>query len=87
MAIEAIVRVSFQSDTSANQAVNNALVGHAQNDTGPGPFQRRGTAAFTCNDADDVSVAQSLVNLSQALVDHATSVDFVGITLVRSEGH
>ncbi len=83
MAVDAIVRVSFQSNVLANQAANNAMVGHAQAATGGGPFERVGTAAYSCSNADELQVAQALAQLGQALVMHAPDIDFVGVTLVR----
>lgn len=84
MAINAIVRVSFQSSTNANQATNNALLGHAQNPTGSGPFARVGTAVYTCNGAAELPVAQALASLGQALVTYADGIDFVSVTIVRT---
>ena len=83
MAIDAIIRVSFQSSTQANQAANNALVGHTQNSTGSGPFERVGTAVYSCVNANDAAVAQALADLGSALVTYNTNIDFVAITLIR----
>ena len=83
MAVDAIVRVSFQTNVQANQAANSALVGHTQNAQGTGPFTRVGTAAYGCNGANDVDVTASLAALGAALAQFATYVDFVSISLVR----
>jgi hypothetical protein len=83
MPVDAIVRVSFQSSTPANQAANSALVGHAQNATGHGPFAKVNTACYTCSDANEVAVAAALAQLGQALVNYAAVIDFVSISLVR----
>jgi len=83
MPVDAIVRVSFQTNVQANQAANNALVGHTQNATGPGPFERVGTAAYACSNAADAAVGASIASLGQALQQHATTVDFVSISLIR----
>ena len=84
MAIDAIVRVSFQSSVQANQAANNALVGHTQDATGSGPFSRVGTAAYTCHGAQELPVAQALASLGQALVTHASAIDYVNVSVVRT---
>jgi hypothetical protein len=83
MAVDAIVRVSFQTNVPANQAANTALVGHAQNAQGPGPFTRVGTAAYSCNAGADADVMAALAALGQALAAHAATVDFVSVSLVR----
>ena len=83
MAVDAIVRVSFQTNIPANQAANYALVGHTQNTNGPGPFVRVGTAAFSCNAGSDADVMNALAALGQALAAHSATVDFVSVSLVR----
>jgi hypothetical protein len=83
MPIDSIVRVSFQSSVLANQAANNALVGHPQNPTGPGPFTKIGTAVYSCTDAGELLVATALAQLGQALATHAADIDFVSITMAR----
>src|SRR5947209_2927214 len=83
MPFDSIVRVSFQSSVQANQAANNALVGDPQAATGPGPFARVGTAAFSCSGASEVAVATALAQLGAALEAHAAVLDFVAVTLVR----
>jgi len=83
MAVDAIVRVSFQSNVQANQAANMALVGHVQNSRGVGPFVRVGTAVFSCSNAAELPVATSLATLGEALRTYAESIDFVSITMAR----
>jgi hypothetical protein len=83
MAVDAIVRISFQSNVYANQATNQALVGHAQNASGSGPFTRVGTAAYSVNGGADVAVGRALAELGQTLSTFATDLDFAAITLVR----
>ena len=84
MAINSIVRVSFQSNVHANQSANNALVGHTQNSTGSGPYERVGTAVYSCCGATELSVAQALAGLGQTLSTYAADMDFVSITVVRT---
>lgn len=83
MPFDAIIKVSFNSDVRANQAVNKALVGHPQNTSGPGPFSRVGTAAYSCRDASDSDVALALVELSNALLNSHQVLDSVSVQLVR----
>ncbi len=83
MAFDAIVRVSFQTDVQANQAVNKALVGDSQNSTGTGPFTKIGTALYSCTNANDSEVAGTLVELSKELKANASSLDFCSITLAK----
>jgi hypothetical protein len=83
MAVDAIVRVSFDTNASANQAANKALVGHAQNARATGPFERIGTAAYSCSNASDLAVAQALGLLSAAVIQYSGSVDSIAITFVR----
>ena len=83
MPVDAIVRVSFQSSSAANQSANNALIGHTQNKTGPGPFTRVSTACYACSDANEAAVAASLASLGQALTVHAAVIDYVSISMVK----
>lgn len=86
MPVDAIVRVSFQSNVQANQAANAALVGHQSQSTGTGPFQRVGTAAYSCAGGDDQSVAQAIAQLGGVLSSHHDAVDFVSISYVKVVG-
>jgi hypothetical protein len=83
MAVDAIVRVSFQANVRANQAVNLALVGNTQDAQGTGPFVKPGTAAYSCNSGDDAAVMQALAELGEALAKFAADVDFVSISVIR----
>jgi len=85
MAFDAIVRISFQSNSEANQAANNALVGHPQRKTGSGPFKRVGTAVYSCYDAQELQVALALSQLGNVLGNFALYIDFVSITIVRKK--
>jgi hypothetical protein len=76
MAVDAIVRVSFQSNSAAHKAAHHALVG-------AGPFTKTNTAVYACNQEPDADVARALAGLGQTLVTYAPDVDFVSITLVR----
>ena len=83
MAFDAIIRVSFQSSPAANQAANQALVGHAQDAEGTGPFRRIGTALYSMNAGRDEDVATALAALGTALSEHASELDFVSVSLAR----
>lgn len=83
MAVDSIVRVSFQTNVAANQAVNSALVGHPQNATGTGPFTRVGTAAFSVNGGNDAAVGSALAMLGAAISTHSADLDFLSISLVK----
>lgn len=84
-AIDAIVRVSFQSSVKANQAVNLVLVGHRQNPIGPRPFKRVNTAAFACRAGDPSQVVAALNELGKLVLEHADRLDFLSVTVVRRE--
>lgn len=83
MAIDAIVRVSFQSNVRANQAANNALVGHVSESTGPGPFERTGTATYSANSQPDENVHDAIAALMVAVRQHHADLDFLSITLSK----
>lgn len=83
MPIDAVVRVSFQTSVYANQAVNSALVGHAQDKSGKGPFTRTGTALYQCINEPDNAVGASLAQLGQALQSHSAKIDYASITVIR----
>ena len=63
MAIDAIVRASFQTHVKGNQAVNKALVGHTQDPTGTGPFERVNTQVFVASARPDADVHAALASL------------------------
>jgi hypothetical protein len=84
--VDSIVRVSFQSSVPANQAANNALVGDPLQAQGPGPFVKVGTAAYSCQGKTEIEVTHALAALGAALMQYASVVDFVAVTLVRREG-
>ncbi len=83
MAVDSIVRVSFQSVVEANQAANSALVGVNQGNVGPRPYEKIGTALYSCSNADEQDVANSLADLGHALATYAPTIDFVSITVAR----
>lgn len=83
MAVDAIIRVSFQTSVKAHQAVNKALVGHPQNASGSGPFSRVNTAVFSCNNAADDAVDAALRRMLVALAEYQQKVDFLSVTLTR----
>ena len=85
MPIDAIIRVSFQSEVPANQAANKALVGHQSNATGNGPFQRLNTAAYVCYQAPDADVHQSLHALFSAINTHSAVLDYLSVSMTRHQ--
>lgn len=82
--IDAIVRVSFQSEPTANQSANEALTGDKMAG-GSGPFIKRkeSTALFHCPAGDDAEVLEALNRLVAALKHYSSVTGFVSITLVR----
>lgn len=85
MPVDSIVRVSFQSNVKALQQVNAALVGHVRASSGSGPFQRIGTAAYSCSAKGEWEVTEAIARLFAALVHHAISIDFVSITMAHKQ--
>lgn len=85
MAVDGIIRVSFQSNTPANQAANKALVGQTQGNIGSGPFAKIGTAVYTCSNAHPIAVAQSLADLGEVLLEFADTLDFVSISIAKRD--
>jgi len=83
MPIESTVRVSFDTDIPANRAANKALVGKPQGKRGSGPFEKVGTALYMSSGRKSAEVGAALADLGVVLRDHAASVDFVLVTLVR----
>jgi hypothetical protein len=83
MPIDAIVRVSFESNVNANQAVNRALVGVPQGAHGPGPFSKVGTAVYSVHGGNEVAVGAAIAELGAALAGHAATLDFFSVSLVR----
>lgn len=83
MAIDAVVRISFQSVPEANQSANRALVGVSQGDEGPGPFRRVATAAYSCFAGEDMAVASAIASLGNVIAEYGAQLDFVSISLVK----
>ena len=81
--VDSIVRVSFQTNTKANQRANFVLVGHAQNSSGVWPYERVGTALYTCHDAGTREVAEALGRLSTVLKHYSKDLDFVSISVAK----
>ena len=83
MAIDCLIRVSFQSDANANQGVNEALVGDKQAAVGSGPFQRVNTAVYRAVAGVDADVIAALNDFVAQLTNHSGVIDFVGMSLTR----
>ena len=83
MPVDAIIRVSFQSDVEANQDVNEALVGHKQEPTGSKPFSRVNTAVYSCTNGDDEPVKNALASFVRAVNWHTHSLDFLSVSLTK----
>jgi hypothetical protein len=80
MAVDAIVRVSFQGRTKANRAANQALVGDHQRRISCRPFTRANTACYVVNKGKDVDVFEALTELLN--VARQPGLDFLSITAV-----
>jgi hypothetical protein len=78
MAVDAIVRVSFESDSLAHGDVRKALEWE-------GPFHKVNTAVYECLAAPDADVIAALAALGAALTRHATTIDFLSVTLTRHD--
>lgn len=78
----AIVRVSFQSNVQANQGTNRALVGHAQDASGSGPFDRSGTGCYITSGqskAGDVLIA--IRDAVEAAIQNLSDLDYLSVTV------
>lgn len=76
MPIDAIVRLSFQTNSQANQEAQRAI-------TSSGVFQRVNTAVFSTSKGDDEKVQAALEQLLGVLKNHSSTIDFVSLTLTR----
>lgn len=84
MPVDAIVRFSFQTNSGANQAANRALTGDPAPAPGTGaPFQKAGTAAYTCHNGIEAHIGKALADFGQALQQYAGEIDFVSVTVAR----
>lgn len=83
MAIDSIIRVSFQTSPKANQAANKALVGHPQDAKASGPFERINTAVYSASAKDDAEVLGALAELAKVMSEHSTAVDFLSVSLTK----
>tara|TARA_R100000988_G_scaffold11065_1_gene6003 strand:- start:7 stop:312 length:306 start_codon:yes stop_codon:yes gene_type:complete len=81
MPIDAIVRASFQSHVKGNQAVNRALVGHAQDAVGTGPFERVNTQVFVASAKPDADIHAALDSLIEAIGAHSSKLDYLSLTV------
>lgn len=84
--IDAVVRVSFQSEPKGNQAANEALTGDAMG-KGTTPFVKRGknTALYHCQAGADQDVLAAVSTLMEKLKAFATKLDYVSITVIRTD--
>lgn len=76
-----IVTVSFQSDSSANQSVHEALTGVKQGTGGSGPFRKPGTACFMASGENLDSILHSLMGVVEAAIVNAESLDSLVISM------
>lgn len=83
MAVDSLVRVSFQTSPPANQAINEALVGDRQAAVGPGPFQRVYTAMYRVVAGRDTDVLAAIARFSTEVNNHWDVLDFVGISMTK----
>ena len=81
MSTDAIVRVSFESDSEASKAANRTLVGHRRADSGPGPFVRVNTAVYLATACDDDDVLRALAEMLVVLQAKSEKLDFVSISV------
>ncbi len=81
--MQAIVRVSFQSNVRQNQAANRALVGHTQNKTGSGPFERVSTATYAATGPIG-SLVDAIAALVEVISNGKETLDFFTVTLTNS---
>ena len=81
MALDAIVRASFQTHVTGNQAVNRALVGQHQDATGPGPFERVNTQVFVASAKPDAAVHAALASLMTPINTHSAKLDYLSVTV------
>jgi hypothetical protein len=77
------IKVSFQSNPRANQAVNRALVGHHANAQGPGPYERIGTGSYAAIDPDPQEQAEAFAEFHRALDEFDDSLDSYSINVMR----
>lgn len=83
MAVDCLVRVSFQTEPAANQAINEALVGDRQAAVGAGPFQRVNTAMYRVVAGRDADVLTAINRLAAEVNNHWDVLDFFGISMTK----
>lgn len=54
--------------------------------TGQRPFERVGTAAYSCHNADDATVGQALADFGHVLNEYSRVIGFASISLLRRAG-
>lgn len=83
MPITAIVSVSFQSSSAANNDVDKALCGSSSPKKMTGPFTKDGTATYRCCAASDLVARPALQSLFTALNKHAGILDSLSVSVIK----
>ena len=83
--MKAIVRVSFQTDTTSNRAVSSVLIGGPQGRHHGGPFEKCATATFVNVDDDPQRVLAAVAKVLEIVKDSSETLDFLSITIVKPD--
>jgi hypothetical protein len=86
MAVFGVIRVGFQANPNANNKARYALTGTIKKGDPEAPFLWKNTGLYTAEGADNAAVSNALVKLAKVLLDEATTIDVVSITLTRTDG-
>lgn len=82
MAVDALIRVSFESNADASNAARRNLTGTQLANTPETPFQKLGSSAYSAMNASDADVAAAIAALAQTITSHS-SLDFLSISVIR----
>jgi hypothetical protein len=86
MTLDAIAKVSFgEANPKGNQDINLALAGVRQGSVPSGTFRRVGRATYVARDVEHAALGRALEALGKALAEHGGSIEFLSVTIHRSE--
>lgn len=83
MSVDALVQVSFNSKSNANNGARMSLTGTTVVGGTEAPFEKIGTAAFSARNQKDSDIAKAITSLAQVVATHSADLDFLSITVMR----
>lgn len=81
---DSIVKISFESDATANNAARTALTGGITPSYSR-PFTHVGTGSYSAQSVGGSDLADAMTRLAKVLDTHSSSIDSVSIQIVKRD--